>query len=240
MRSYGQYCSVAKALDVIGDRWTLLLVRELLLQGGCRYTDLLTGLPGISTNLLGDRLRQLEANGLVRREAAPPPVAATLYHLTDAGRELEAVIRALGRFGARYMADFSEDEEFRSHWLAFPVSELLEDAEPSGPPVVVEIRGGDRPAFIELSNGELRTTLIAPRSPDLILTGAAPLVLGVLTGQLEVPVARRLGLRTEGSTAPLQRLRYLGPRVTGTASGQVTSLPGPASPDSRASKEAQA
>ncbi len=134
MRSYDQYCSVAKALDAVGDRWALLIVRELLLQGGCRYTDLLHGLPGISTNLLGDRLRQLEANGLVRREAAPPPVATTLYELTDAGRELEPVIRALVRFGARYMADPTSDkEEFRSHWLAFPVSELLEDAEPAGP-----------------------------------------------------------------------------------------------------------
>ncbi|MPY79898.1 MAG: transcriptional regulator [Actinophytocola sp.] len=209
MRSYGQYCSVAKALDVIGDRWTLLVVRELLLQGGCRYTDLLRGLPGIATNLLGDRLRELEANGLVRREAAPPPVAATLYHLTDAGSELKSVIGALGRFGARYMAEPSGDEEFRSHWLTFPVSELLEDAEPSGPPVVMEIRSGDRPAFIELSNGEMRTRSSAPRSPDLVLEGAAPLILGVLTRQLTVPAARGLGLHTEGSTAPLRRLRYL-------------------------------
>jgi DNA-binding HxlR family transcriptional regulator len=240
MRSYGQYCSVAKALDAIGDRWTLLVVRELLLQGGCRYTDLLTGLPGIATNLLGDRLRQLEANGLVRREAAPPPVAATLYHLTDAGRELEAVIRALGRFGARYMADFSGDEEFRSHWLAFPVSELLEDADPSGPPVVIEIRSGDRPAFIELTDGEMRTTLTAPRRPDVILTGAAPLVLGVLTGQLQVREARQLGLETQGRTTHLRRLHYLGTHSTGTDSRRAASLSGPASHSSRTSEEIQA
>ena len=73
MRTYGQYCSVAKALDVVGDRWTLLIVRELLLQGPCRYTDLKSGLPGIATNLLADRLRELERAGLVRREEAPPP-----------------------------------------------------------------------------------------------------------------------------------------------------------------------
>jgi DNA-binding HxlR family transcriptional regulator len=239
MRSYGQYCSVAKALDAIGDRWTLLVVRELLLQGGCRYTDLLTGLPGISTNLLGDRLRQLEANGLVRREAAPPPVAATLYHLTDDGRELEAVIRALGRFGARYMADFAGDEEFRSHWLAFPVSELLEDTDPSGPPVVIEIRCGDRPAFIDLNNGEMRTTLTAPRPPDLILTGTAPLVLGVLSGQLQVREARQVGLETQGPTTHLQRLRYLGPHASGTDNRRAV-LPGPASHSSMTSNEIQA
>lgn len=215
MRSYGQYCAVAKALDVIGDRWTLLVVRELLLQGGCRYTDLLSGLPGISTNLLGDRLRQLEANGLVRREAAPPPVAATLYHLTDAGRDLEGILRSLGRFGARYMADFSDDEVYRSYWLEFPVSSLLRDADPSGPPVVIEIRSGERPAFIELNDGTLRTTLTATRDPDVTLNGDAPLVLGVLTGQLQMQVARQLGLKTQGSTTHLRRLHYLGPKAIG-------------------------
>jgi len=214
VRSYGHYCSVAKALDVIGDRWTLLVVRELLLQGGCRHADLMTGLPGIATNLLSDRLRKLEENGLVRRETAPPPVAATLYHLTDAGRDLKPVLRALGYFGARYMTDPTGDEEFRSHWVAFPVSELLEDTAPAGPPVVIEIRIGDRPTFIELTGGEMRTTFSAPRSPDLALQGPAPLVLGVLTGQLKPSQARRLGLRTKGSTAPLQRLRYLVPHAT--------------------------
>ena len=104
MRSYGQYCSVAKALDVIGDRWTLLIIRELLLQGPCRYTDLRNGLPGIATNLLSDRLRELEAAGLVRREEAAPPVATTLFHLTEAGAGLEPALEALGAWGIRYMA----------------------------------------------------------------------------------------------------------------------------------------
>ena len=82
MRSYRQYCAVAKALDVIGDRWNLLIVRELLLRGACRYTDLLHGLPGIATNLLADRLRELEQAGIVYREDAPPPIATTLFRLT--------------------------------------------------------------------------------------------------------------------------------------------------------------
>ena len=91
MRSYGQYCAVAKALDVVGDRWSLLIVRELLLREACRYTDLLEGLPGIATNLLADRLRELESAGVVCREGAPPPIAATLFRLTDRGRELQEV-----------------------------------------------------------------------------------------------------------------------------------------------------
>ena len=96
MKSYNHYSAVAKALDAVGDRWTLLIIRELVSQGPCRYTDLMSGLPGIATNLLADRLAALEEAGIVWREAVPPPVAATLYHLTDAGSDLEPVLDALG------------------------------------------------------------------------------------------------------------------------------------------------
>ena len=96
MRSYHHYCSVARGLDVVGDRWTLLIVRELLLQGSCRFTDLKNGLPGIATNLLSTRLKELESAGLITREDAPPPVATVLYGLSESGRELEPVLKALG------------------------------------------------------------------------------------------------------------------------------------------------
>src|ERR1700734_3222557 len=95
MRSYGQFCSIAKALDVVGDRWSLLIIRELSIRDGLRYTDLKDGLPGIATNLLADRIRELEAAGLIRREEAPPPVATTLFHLTQAGRELRPSLDAV-------------------------------------------------------------------------------------------------------------------------------------------------
>ena len=211
MRSYNQYCAVAKALDVVGDRWTLLIVRELLLQGACRYTDLQHGLPGIATNLLSERLKELEENGLIRRAAAPPPVATTLYELTGAGRELEPVMRALGRFGARFMPDPAGDEAFRSHWLAWPVSEFLRDGEPDASPAVIEVRTGGQPAGIEVGGGEIRTRLGSVPSPDLVLEGDAPAILGLLTGLLTLADARKFGLRTEGSTAVLRRLRYQGP-----------------------------
>src|SRR5258707_5277536 len=88
MRTYDQYCSVARALDVIGDRWSLLIVRELLIRGPVRYTDLRYGLPGIATNLLADRLRELEEAGVVQRVGAPPPGATTPFELTQRGKEL--------------------------------------------------------------------------------------------------------------------------------------------------------
>lgn len=208
MRSYGQYCSVAKALDVVGDRWTLLIIRELLLQGGCRYTDLVHGLPGIASNLLSERLKELEDHGLVRREAAAPPVATTLYHLTDAGRDLEPALVALGRWGARFMPEPTGDEVFRSHWLAFPVSEFLRDSEPDGPPATIEVRTGDQPAVIEVDRGQVTTRIGSGCDPDLVLDGDGPTVLGVLSGMLTLADARQLGLRTEGSTGVLRRLQY--------------------------------
>src|SRR6184192_1109357 len=98
MRSYDEYCAIAKSLDVVGDRWTLLIVRELALSGACRYTDLRDGLPGIATNLLADRLRQLERAGVIEREVAPPPIAATLFRLTERGEQLRGAVHALGRW----------------------------------------------------------------------------------------------------------------------------------------------
>jgi DNA-binding HxlR family transcriptional regulator len=210
MRSYGQYCSVAKALDVIGDRWTLLIVRELVLQGPCRYTDLKNGLPGIATNLLSDRLRDLETQGLVRREEAPPPVATTLFHLTEAGAELEPVLDALGAWGIRYMAQPDDGDEFRSHWFAFPVSLFLSDQDPDGPAVSIELRTAGRPAVIEVSGGSVRTRLgtdPSTPSPDLVLDGPPRLILGLLSARLTPAQARDLGLTMAGDTAVLRRLQ---------------------------------
>jgi DNA-binding HxlR family transcriptional regulator len=206
MRSYGQYCSVAKALDVIGDRWTLLIIRELLLQGPCRYTDLKHGLPGIATNLLSDRLRELESAGLIRREEAAPPVATTLFHLTDAGAALEPALGALGGWGIRYMAEPADGDEFRSHWFAFPVSVFLRDRDPDAPAVSIELRADGRPAVIEVAGGKISTRLGAAAHPDLVLHGAPRLILGLLSGRLPADQARLRGLEISGDTAILDRV----------------------------------
>jgi DNA-binding HxlR family transcriptional regulator/putative sterol carrier protein len=101
-RSYDQWCAVARSLDIVGERWTMLIVRDLLV-GPKRYTDLLAGLPGIGTNLLAQRLRELEAQGLVDRTTLPAPASATVYGLTEKGKGLEPVVFALGRWGFQFL-----------------------------------------------------------------------------------------------------------------------------------------
>jgi DNA-binding HxlR family transcriptional regulator len=206
MRSYGQYCSIAKALDVVGDRWNLLIIRELVIRGACRYTDLKNGLPGIATNLLSDRIRELESAGLIRREDAPPPVATTLLHLTEAGAELHPVLDALGRWGVRYMAQPAEGDEFQSQWFAFPVSFFLQDRDPDGPPTSIELRTASSPAVIEVSGGSARLRPGPAAAPDLVLQGQPQLILALFAGQLTAAQAADLGLQVSGDASVLQRV----------------------------------
>ena len=207
MRSYGQYCSVAKALDVIGARWNLLIVRELLLRGRCRYTDLLHGLPGVATNLLADRLRDLERAGVVTREAAAPPIATTVFGLTPRGRELEAVVRALGEWGVPLMRDGADGDAFRGHWLALPAQLFLTDNEPERPPVAIEMQIGEEITTIEAGDGHVRARPGPAENPELVLSGAPELVIGLLSGSLTLDDALARGLESEGNREALHRVR---------------------------------
>ena len=207
MRSYGQYCGLAKALDVVGDRWTLLIVRELLLRGDCRYTDLKNGLPGIATNLLADRLRELEHAGLLAREEAPPPVATALFRLTRRGRELEPALLQLGLWGAPLLAHPDENDAFCTHWLALPLQHLLVDQAPHRPPVAIEVRTGDEPVTLETIGGKICLRRRLEKNPDAVLAGPPHLVLGVLTGKLPLADARSAGLLYEGEPAILRRIQ---------------------------------
>ena len=206
MRSYQQYCAVAKALDVIGDRWVLLIVRELLSSGPSRYTDLLKGLPGIATNLLADRLREMEKAGIVRREEAPPPVATTLFHLTDRGQALRPLLEELGRWGAPMMGVPQPNNVFRSHWLVFPFDAYLVDNSPAQPPIAIEVRTGDEPMVIETVDGKVRTRRGKVEKPDAVLAGRPGLVLGLLSGRLDLAEAKARGLELSGSVNALRRV----------------------------------
>ena len=206
VRSYQQYCAVAKALDVVGDRWTLLIVRELMTSGPSRYTDLLKGLPGIATNLLADRLREMEKSGVVRSWAAPPPVATTLFDLTERGKALRTLLEELGRWGAPMMGVPQITNVFRSHWLVFPFDAYLVDKTPDEPPIKIEVRTGDEPMVIETVEGKVRTRRGSVDSPDAVLEGKPGPILGLLSGKLDMAEAKQRGLVVHGSQKALRRV----------------------------------
>ncbi|SRR6266700_637298 len=209
MRSYKQFCALAKALDVIGDRWTLLIVRELLIRESCRYTDLRTGLPGIPTNLLVDRLRELEHAGLIVREEAPPPIATALFRLTGRGRDLEPALQALGHWGAPLLGKATGKDAFRTHWLKLPLEHHLCDKMPGRPPITIELRAGDEPMTLETVEGRIQARPGAARAPDAVLIGSPQLVLAVLTAKLSLNDAKAAGLRYEGDPAILLRVQVV-------------------------------
>src|SRR3712207_5880092 len=114
---YDQYCGLARTLDVAGDRWTLLIVRELA-PGPRRFSDLIEGLPGVSRPLLTERLRALEREGIVARRELPPPAARQVYELTDEGRDLAVAMAPMIAWGARRLGTRSRSESFRTRWAA--------------------------------------------------------------------------------------------------------------------------
>jgi DNA-binding HxlR family transcriptional regulator len=190
-RSYNDLCPIARALDIVGERWALLVVRELLL-GPQRFSDLRGALPGVSSNLLTDRLRELEARGVVRRRVLLPPAGSSIYELTDRGRRLETVLDALGEWGATESAPVDGSLSATSVLLFLRGSLRANPAAPSGTfrlrlenrawtlaprDGVVEIEPGDpstADAGIQTTPTTLNALLLDPGGLDAALaTGAA-------------------------------------------------------------------
>jgi DNA-binding HxlR family transcriptional regulator/putative sterol carrier protein len=201
-RSYGQYCTVARALDVVGERWTLLLVRELS-TGPKRFKDLLGGLPGIGTNLLANRLKTLEGEGIVRRATLPPPAGSNVYELTELGGSLEPVIVALSRCGARLLDAPREDEEMRAGWAAVAMRSALGRGATNNPPGTYEFRIDGEAFYLRVGDGEEEERVEARQGqapdPDLVVTGDVETFLAVVSGRLSLEEAvESRALRVEG------------------------------------------
>jgi DNA-binding HxlR family transcriptional regulator len=194
VKQYGQFCSVARALDVLGDRWAMLVVRELLL-GPQRYTDLRDGLPGVGTNVLAVRLRELEDAGIIAREKLPPPAPATVYALTDDGRALRPVVDELARWGLRLMDRPKRDDEMRSGWLVYslaistPATGLRDGDE-------LEVRVDDAPYTLVVRDGRFEARQGATASPIAVIDAKPAALFQLATGQ-----ARRGELETGGKIA---------------------------------------
>jgi DNA-binding HxlR family transcriptional regulator len=161
-KRYEQYCPVAHALALVGERWALLVVLELL-RGPKRYTDLADHLPGIGTNILADRLRDLEAGGIVTRRTLPPPAASRVYELTEYGEALRPVIRELALWGARSLGPPAAEELFPG-WLENALDTVLAPVAPSGR---FEFRIGDEVA--SLVDGAAQSGPID--APDVVVEG---------------------------------------------------------------------
>lgn len=174
MKTYGQYCGLAKALDHIGDRWTLLIVRELLI-GPRRYSQIRAALTGIATNLLADRLRSLHADGIIIRHDPDGT-----YELTEIGRGLEPVVHDLVRWGARWMGQRESADALRPEWLVVALAALL----PRRRNGKVEVRAGDM--LLSLDRGRVSLGCVA--EPDAVVVGTPEEVLGVAAGKLPLSV----------------------------------------------------
>ncbi|MFF8726175.1 winged helix-turn-helix transcriptional regulator [Streptomyces sp. NPDC015171] len=187
-RSYDQYCSAARALDLVGDRWTLLIVRELL-GGPRRYTDLHADLPGVSTDVLASRLKDMERDGLTTRRRLPPPGAAYVYELTSRGRELLPVLQALGEWGERDLGARRPTDAVRAHWFALP---LLRSLDGEG---VLEVRldEGDFHLRVGAADGPVYGDGPAPGTADARLDLDAGTCEEVARGELALTEAVRSG-----------------------------------------------
>ncbi len=181
-RSYGQHCTVAKALDVVGERWTLLLVRELL-TGPKRFKDLLEGLPGIGTNLLAARLKALEEHGILRRDTLPPPAGSGVYELTGLGRSLEPVVLGLSRWGSKLMEEEPrEGDDVRPAWAAMALRSLFEP-EAGGPREVYEFRIDGETFHLRVEGGAVEARQGAAEIPDVVVSGGAGVFLSLAAGR---------------------------------------------------------
>ena len=186
MRSYNQYCPAAMALDLVGDRWTLLIVRELGIRPG-RYKDLHDALPGIATNLLADRLRVLVEHGVVDVTTTPPPAVATIYELTPWGRELYDIVVRLGRWGARRLLDGPAGRTFCARYTIPVIETLYATADLTDiQPLSVRIDHDDE--HVRVTAGPAGVDAViddASRTADVVLDGSPLVVLGLLAGSLE-------------------------------------------------------
>ena len=206
-RTYGQGCGTAHALDLVGDRWALLVVRELVL-GPKRFTDLREGLPGIGPNVLSQRLKELEDAGVVRRRTLPPPAGSTVYELTEWGHELEDIVVRLGRWGARDPG-MPVEAETRAEWVVLGMRAIYEpEGEPE--PTLYELRFPDGTFYARVDDGALEVGRGEATEPDAVLTADAQTIGMLMQGALKPAAALKSGaVKLEGDRAAFNRFPEL-------------------------------
>jgi DNA-binding HxlR family transcriptional regulator len=205
-RSYAQLCGIATALDLIGDRWTPLVVRDLLL-GPLRFGDLVDGLPGIGTNTLAARLKHLEAAGVVHRRLLPLPERGTAYELTAYGYELEPILLALGRWGTKSMGSLPGEVTSRSRWLVAAMLAFHDESRRISRPTSWELQLTDGAFTVRADGTSLSVAAGPPERADLVVTVQDEALHRLLTGRLDPADAIATGaVGLTGDASALARL----------------------------------
>jgi len=209
-RTYDDGCAAAHALDLVGERWALLTVRELML-GPKRFTDLRAGLPGVSPNVLAQRLRELESTGVVKRRKLPPPAASKVYELTEWGKELEPVLVQLGRWGARspskpYDAALGVDS------LILSFRTMFDSHRADGLCATYELRFGEDVFRAVVDEGSLEVVRGIANRPDAIIEADSNTLAGLVYGGGSLAEALRLGdIKIEGDESAIKSFLALFP-----------------------------
>lgn len=207
-RSYNQFCALAFALDVVGERWTLLIIRELL-AGPRRFKDLIDGLPDISTNLLSERLKYLEQQGILYRRVLPPPAGSSVYELTAYGQALETAVLELGKWGSRLLPPSLEGLAMPSLGAtALAIKAFFHPEQAHSIDEVYELHLGQEVLQVQVQEGVLHVRQGQALKADAVFYTEMPVFMGLFAGQLQPADAIQNGLiRIEGD--PLTLTRFL-------------------------------
>ena len=209
LRTYGDGCAIAHGLDLVGERWALLVVRELLL-GPKRNTDLRRGLPGASPNVLSERLRELERAGVIRRRKLPPPAGSRIYELTDWGRELEQIVISLGRWAARSPSRPSDAPIVSVDSIILALRSLFDPGAARGLRAGYGLRLGEDRFRIEVADEEIEIVREDAEQADATIDTDPGTLDAVLWKGRSLAEAQRSGeLTIEGDKAAVERFLRL-------------------------------
>lgn len=205
-RGYGQFCGLARALDLVGGRWALLVVRDLL-TGPKRFTELQEGLRGIPTNVLTSRLRELEDVGIVERRVQAHPGGGVAYALTEYGRELEEPVLQLGFWGAKTMGSPCEGDFISVDSLALAFRGAFRPEKARGPKRLYELRIDGKPLRVAVKSGRVSAPAVSDEEPDVVIDTEPEVMSQLLTGAVDVDTAIGSGrVRLDGDPAEARRL----------------------------------
>lgn len=203
-RNYGQYCGLARAVEIVGERWALLIIRDLLVSPK-RFTDLRKGLPRIPSNILSDRLKELEEAAVVQRRILPRPAGSVVYELTEEGKDLEDAVLALGRWGARRLGNVRQDEIITVDSMTMAMRTIFRPEAAAGLQAGYELRLGDIVLGLQVDGADLDVTEGSLPNPDLVIE-AGPAIKTVLSGEVTPAQAIAAGsVRLTGDPALLTR-----------------------------------